>query len=375
MFENPYPGYRYLRERDPVHYEAGTWLLTRHADCSALLRSDRFSAAGGQDQRRRERPLPLSMLTTDPPQHTRLRRPAQRLFAAHCVERRAGELRRLVAEGLARVAARRDFDLLGDFASPLAMRVLAETVGVPGADLEWFARRVVGASRNLDPLAGPSDLASAEEAAQSLQNYFADLSGDGGRGGLCVLAELAGECRAQRFTHEEYLNTVNLLVIGGYEPLANLISNGFYALLSAPDQWDLLRRQPALVPQCVEEMLRFEPPVLVAARTAAGPEDIRGMRIEAHQPVVALLGAANRDPNAFEDPESFDVTRIRNPHLSFGAGVHFCVGAGLARMTLRHSVEGFLERFHHIAPTGPVTWRRQFVPRGLVSLPVAVSPA
>lgn len=377
MFDDPYAGYRYLRDHDPVHYEAGagTWLLTRHEDCSALLRSDRFSAALGQTHRRRPGALPETMLTTDPPRHTRLRRPVAPLLAAHCVERRAGEIRRVVEESLDRVEARHEFDLLSDFASPLAMRLLAETVGVRREDVGWFARHVVEASRNLDPLAAPGDLASAGRAAQSLGEYFVTLPRDGGRGGLCILGELAAHCAAEGLTDDELVSTLNLLVIGGYEPLANLVANGFHTLLRFPAQLDLVRERRALVPRCVEEVLRFEPPVLVAARAARQAEAIGESSIEPDQPVVALLGAANRDPAVFDDPDAFDVTRAANPHLSFGAGVHFCVGAALARTTLQLTIEGILDRFRHLAPAGPVAWRPELVPRGLVSLPVEAVPA
>lgn len=378
MFENPYPGYRHLREHDPVHYEAsaGMWFLTRYEDCSAVLRSDRYSAQQGQAQRRRGKALPVSMLNSDPPEHTRLREPAQRLFAAKEVERRSGALRRLVGEYVARVRAGREVDLLGTFAAPLATRILAETVGVPRRDLEWFGAHVVEASANLDPLASSSELVRAEAAAETLREYYAGLTkGNGEWTELSVLPGLERECAARGVTEAEYLDTVNLIVIGGYEPLANLIANGLHALLRFPEQIALLRATPRLAGAAVEEMLRYEPPVPVAARVPREPLAIGDVAVAAECPVVAFLGAANRDPDVFDDPETFAVTRKHNPHLAFGAGVHFCLGAALARMTAQLSLEAILDRFRTIAPAGSVTWRRQLVPRGLVSLPLRVDSA
>lgn len=377
MFQDPYPGYRHLRESDPVHYEngAGMWFLTRHEDCSTLLRSRDFSAALGQSHRRGGRALPVSMLNSDPPEHTRLREPAQRLFAAKEVERRSADLKRLVAERMPGAPAENAFDLLEEFAKPLAMSVLAETVAVPRHDLEWFGHCVVEASANLDPLAPSHLLERAHAAAKALLGYFAKLSRDGGEPtGLSILSPLAEECSDRGLSEEEYLNAVNLIVIGGYEPLTNLIANGVYTLLQFPGEMARLRAHPKLGPRAVDEILRYEPPVLVAARVPLRQVVIGDSTIAPGHPVVAFLGAANRDPAPFGDPESFVLTRDHNPHLSFGAGPHFCLGASLARATLQLAIEALLDRFGAIAPAGPVSWRPQLVPRGLVSLPVDVEP-
>lgn len=373
MLNDPSAWYRRLRENDPVHYHpsAGMWFLTRYEDVQLVLQGRGFSAALGQRLRRRGTPLPLSMLNSDPPDHARLRAPTAKVFAARAVERRRDGIRAVVDTMVPQLDGRNELDLLDEFARPLSARILADLLDVPDHEREHFERLADEASANLDPLAGLDALEAALAAAQALRAAFATyLETPRSTSELGVLDTLGEECARAGLARDELLTTLNLLVIGGYEPLANLVANALAALLAEPKQLDALRSDPSLVGSAVEEFLRYEAPVPVAARAPLEKVAIGGKEIDTGQPVVVFLAAANHDPSVFGDPERLDLRRRPNPHLAFGAGAHFCLGAPLARLVCGEAILAVLDRFPSLSLSGALEWRPSLVPRGLKALPV-----
>jgi cytochrome P450 len=369
---DPYPTYRRLREADPVHFNTFSeiWFLTRYADCAFVLRDPRFSAEQGQRTRLRDDDLPVSMLNSDPPVHTRLRTPVNRVFAARLTDVFRDPLTGLAEELADRCAARGSADLIADFAGPLSIRVLATVLRVPGTDLERFEHWAATSSVNLDPFAAPAKVARAADATDELTAYLAGLVD---RWDLLPVSvpDVVAPQRAAGLSRDQIVNTLALLVIGGYEPLRHVVGNGLRTLIDDPGALAGLRARPELMPRAVEELLRFEPPIQLTARVATDEVEVGGTVIRAGQTVVPLLGAANRDPEMFTDPERLDLTRSPNPHLTFGEGVHFCLGAGLARMTAETAFTALLTRFPRIELAGPPPrWRNAVVPRGLGSLNV-----
>jgi cytochrome P450 len=261
------------------------------------------------------------MLNTDAPEHARLRAPAAKVFAARSVERWRADVRALVDRHLDDLAGRAEFDVASEFAHPLTLRILAEMLDVPSEQRERFGRWLDEASINLDPLAEDEALAGAVEAARRLQHAFSEqLGGSNGRSDIGVLALLHGACADAKLSRDEFLSMVNLIVIGGYEPTANLIANAVLALLRHPDQLLRLREDESVLAAAVEELLRYDTPVQVAARVTREDVVIGGTAIQRGQPLVVFLGAANHDPAVFKEPSNLDLERTPNPHLAFGAG-------------------------------------------------------
>jgi len=357
---------------------AGLWFLTRHGDCSAALRDGRLSAALGQGLRRAGTGLPATMLNADGTEHARLRRPAQPLFGAEAMGRAEPRVARVAARLVDEAAGAGTFDVMADLAAPLSAIVLADLLGVPGADFPTFHRAARAASAHLDPLAGSTGPAGADgpaggdpagdDPAAYLAGYLSALVGSRrgrawpGPGGGGAAASL---CR------DEVVSLLSLLVIGGYEPTAHMLGNAVLALLSHPGLWRRVAAEPGLVPPAVEELARCDPPVQLAARVAAADVPLGDRVVRAGQGVVVLLGAANHDPDVFTDPDRPALDRHPNPHLAFGAGPHFCLGAPLARVVARAAVAALAARCPRLALAGDGPERcDSLVPRGLRSLPV-----
>lgn len=370
---DPYPLYDRLRDLEPVHFNpfVRMWFLTRHADCVAVLRDRRFSAELGQRLRWREEQLPASMLTMDPPQHTRLRRPVNDAFATRNLEPLRARLPGLVSASLDRLAADGSVDLASEFAGPFALRVLAELFDVPDADLVRFAQLTLESTANLDPLAAPEDQQRATAAARALAAYFHErLARADGGSGSDVLGALLAAKDGRELTPEELVGICVLCVVGGQEPLAGLIANGALSLLRHPDQLERVRADPAGGAAALDEVLRFESPIQFVARVAREDIAVGGRTIRGGEPVVALLGAANRDPDVFDDCSRFDVERLENPHLAFGGGVHRCLGAGVTELAAAAALDGLVRCFPELELVDEVEWRPSLVPRGPSSLPV-----
>ncbi|MER5647485.1 cytochrome P450 [Streptosporangium sp. NPDC002524] len=397
---DPYPAYRALREHDPMRLVPGArlWFLTRHRDCLAVLGDARFSARQGQRLRQGHAALPVSMLNTDPPDHTRLRRAATPAFRPRALREYERGLAPLVTAWVSRVreaaGSGREIDLAAGFARPLAVRVIAGFLGLPDDDLPDFGGWADAVAGNLDPFA---DRAGRGEEAMSAMAAMCDRFADH------LFARIA-DPRQDAFTvlargHAEGLiapaeamATAGLLVVGGVEPLADMITNAVAALLAEPGRWHDLT-SPGRSPEslsseslsrgrtrssetrsperrAVEELLRIDPPIQFTARTAREDLVVGDRVIRRGDGVVPLLGAANRDGARFADPDRLDLGRRVNPHLSFGAGPHACLGAPLVRLLARLLVSAVRGCGAEPRPGAPAIRRPGTVPRGYASLPV-----
>jgi pimeloyl-[acyl-carrier protein] synthase len=394
---DPYPAYDWLRANDPVHFDVTSrmWLLTSHADCAGVLRDPRFSAALGQRERVRDDDLPASMLTTDPPDHTRLRAPGSALLGPSAVrtvtDELAAEADRLLGT-LARTAGatratrgEAAVEVTTDIGEPYATAVLARTLLLPRPDEETFAALARRASVNLDPLAGP--LAAREgRVAMGELTRFLDAHVASRPGG--AIDRLASD---ERLTRPEVIGILSLAVVGGWRPLAEMVGNALFWLLPRPEAMEALRRgDEEFARTAVDELLRLEAPVPFTARVTTedvelGSDPGSGLgpglgsarepvTIPAGSRVLAVIAAANRDSDVFERPDDLMLTRSPNPHLAFGAGTHFCLGAPLVRQAGALLLRGLVERFPGMrALGGPPAWAPTLVPRRLSEFRIVLS--
>ena len=387
MLRNPYPAYARLRERSPVHRSRvlNAWVFTRHADVEAILRDfRRFSNRPDSvpPDRRRRRSVPpradWTMLFLDPPDHTRLRSLVNQAFTPRVVDALEPHVRTVMHELLDAVDDPAGFDLMRAVAGPLPVIVIAEMLGVPPEDRARFAEWSHARARILEPLAGARERVRADAAGEALDAYFLPIIQARRREprddiiSALAQAEEAGDALTER----ETLTMLRLLLIAGNETTTNLIGNGVLALLEHPEQMRLLREDPSRVPAAVEELLRFDTPVQLDLRGVVEDCEIRGVPLRRGQPVVLALGAANRDPEAFDEPDRLDVTRSRGSNVSFGRGIHHCLGAPLARLEARIALEVLLERYSSLRLLGRrPAFRRAIVLRGLEALAIRAVPA
>ena len=380
--QDPYPVYAALRERDPVHRSAlmNAWMFTRHADIDTILRDHRrFSndPRKGSLSRRQRAGLPadeeFTMLFLDPPDHKRLRALVNKAFTPKAVNALEPHIRSLLGSLLDEIDDPAGFDLMQAVAQPLPVIVIAEMLGVPPEDRAQFKIWSDQRARTLEPSIDARERALADTANKALNDYFrpiieerrADPKDD------IVSALAQAEEEGDRLTELEMLNMLRLLLIAGNETTTNLIGNGVLALLRHPDQLQRLRDDPSLIPLAVDELLRFDSPVQTDFRRALEDCEVNGFPLKKRDNIVLLLGAANRDPDVFEEPDRLDVGRGDRSHLSFGRGIHHCIGAPLARLEGRVVLEMLLERFSQISLGGEEPrFRNSIVLRGLESLPV-----
>ena len=385
---DPYPVYAKLRERSPVHYSRlmNALLFTRYRDVDAILRDHRhFSSdprkrrAAGRQRASLPSPEDMTMLFLDPPDHTRLRALVNKAFtrkAVNALEARVRGLMEGLLDDVADPAA--GFDWMEAVANPLPVIVIAEMLGVPPEDRArfriWSDRR----ARILEPTLTAREREIAGEAAEALDAYFLPII-EARRAAprddivsALVHAEEAGDT----LTGREMLTMLRLLLVAGNETTTNLLGNGLLALLRHPDQLAALREDPGLIPAAVEELLRFDSPVQTDFRTAVEDCDVNGFPVPRGRNVIALIGAANHDPAVFGRPDRLDLHRREVSHISFGRGIHHCLGAQLARMEGRIAFEVLLERFSSIRLlTGSPAYRNSIVLRGLRSLPIGATRA
>ncbi|HUR18435.1 MAG TPA: cytochrome P450 [Acidimicrobiales bacterium] len=384
---DPYPRYAALRSVAPVHHSGlGFWVLSRYEDCQQLLRhhdvGKDFSGAasavgltaeqqGQQDRFRNDR---SNMLTTDPPDHTRLRGLVTRAFTPRTLESLRARIVGLVDELLEQFDTG-EVEVMDALAFPLPVTVIGEMLGVPVDDRPALRPLVRAVTAVLELAVTPEALAEATVAELELEEYFMGLVAERrARPRDDLLTKLiAAEDKGDQLSEEELISTAILLFAAGFETTTHLIGNGLLALLRHPDELDRVRADRSLLRPAVEEMLRFDSPVQIALRTVYKDLSIGGQQIEAGGLVVALLGAANRDPARFQDPERMDVARDEGPPMSFGGGIHFCLGAALARMEGQIVLGRLLDRFPTIELVGAPAHRDSLTLRGLVDLRVRVS--
>jgi cytochrome P450 len=386
--EDPYPLYRKIQSRDPVHRSrlVSGWVLTRYADINEALTDSRFQsddrklpdfekfrqkstkAAGIPD----DRPTP-SMLRLDPPDHTRLRSLVNKAFTPRAIEKLRPRVEEIVDELLDAVADNGAMDVIEDLAYPLPVMVIAEMLGVPGEDRDQLKRWSDEIVLTLGAVASGDAVRRAYEAGKEMIAYIERIADERKRDPKDDLlsALLGAEEEGDRLTIEEVYSTVLLILVAGHETTTNLIGNGLLALFRNPDQLELLRDDPALAQSAVEELLRYDSPVQATSRLVTEEVALDGHTVKAFQQVVLLLGAANRDPEQFTNPDRLDITRDEGSSLSFSHGIHFCLGAPLARIEAQIALPALLQRFPNLKlATERVEWGEGIILRGLKSLPV-----
>ncbi|HZV53169.1 MAG TPA: cytochrome P450 [Candidatus Dormibacteraeota bacterium] len=376
---DPYPFYEQLRRSGPVVWAPSLerWLVTGHPEVVEVLRDERFSA----DRRKWRGFEPVvepgregarSMLVVDPPDHTRLRTLVQKAFTPRVVERLRPRIEALVKEALDEAEARGSMDLVADLAYPLPVTVIAELLGVPVEDRSAFRRwsdALVGA---LDPVALTDRRSAVLAARDALHAYLERVVAERRAAPRDDLISRLVEAEEQgdRLSGPELLAMGVLLLVAGHETTVNLIGNGINALLAHPDQLARLRDEPELIEPAVEELLRYDSPVQLTGRVALEELELGGRRVEPGQMLMLLLGAANRDPRVFAEPERLDLGRDPNPHLAFGRGIHFCLGAPLARLEGQIAIRELVRRFPTLRLAGTPERRPTVTLRGFASLPL-----
>jgi pimeloyl-[acyl-carrier protein] synthase len=380
--EDPYPLYRYLHAAAPVQWNAvlDAWTLVRYADVVASLTDTRFSAdrtLQAEADALEGYELAKSMLVSDPPDHTRMRALVQKAFTPRMIEQLRPRIVSIVDDLLDRIAERQGrFDVIADLAYPLPVVVIAELLGVPPEDREIFEEWSALLAASLDPLVSADLMQRVTQARDALDAYLRGIIAERRREPKSDLisALVAVEERGDVLSEPELVVMCTLLLIAGHETTVNLIGNGLLALLQHPDQLAKLKDSPQLIGTAVEELLRFDSPVQLTGRIATESFEIGGQPIAAGEWVLPLLGAANRDPAQFAEPDRLDLARNPNAHIAFGRGIHFCLGAPLARVEGQIAIGALVRRFSSLEQAGNPVRRDQITLRGLKSLPVAFSP-
>lgn len=395
FFDHPYAQYASIRTHDPIHRTAlGPWLITRWADVHTLLRTpgtsveDRNVVMEGQSRRERlaearaEQGMTgsdrsLAILNIDPPDHTRIRRLVSKAFTPRAVERiraRAGEL---VDEILDDLGDRTEpVDLIGELAFPLPFTVITEMLGMPEGDRLQLRTWSHTITQILDPLLVMNNTDAIVEAAGHMRGVIAEaIEWKRGRDDDDLLtAMIRAEDEGQVLTDAELLENVMLLFLAGHETTVNLIGNGVNALLDHRDQLDLLVADPSLDANAIEELLRWDSPVQFSRRVALEPIEMDGRTFDPGDLVMTCLGAANRDPAKFgPTADQLDLTRAdAREHVSFGSGVHHCLGAALARLEGQEAIGRLVRRFPDLERGGDAVHNERIVLRGYDHLPVAL---
>ncbi|MBL8097934.1 MAG: cytochrome P450 [Anaerolineales bacterium] len=407
---NPYPFYETLRTQDPIHWdvEMGFWVFTRYDDIASLYLDERFSRAQGlmrnferlhEHEKQIAQPVYHSFSKTvfysDPPQHTHLRSLMNHAFTPRYVERLRPFIQQTVNDLLD--SANDEIDIIQALAYPLPVMVIAELIGLPASDRNKFKNwsddlfAILGTVKNK-----PQYL--LERAAQSLgemTEYIKDLAnkrrdnmgedllsillsvsdGDGCPVPHHTSGQLIREPVASAtLTEEELVANINILLSTGHETTTHLIGNGILALLQHPDQMKLLKENPALLDSAIDEILRYDNPVQITYRSALEDAEIKGKQIRKGDLVNTILGSANRDPERFNNPNTFDITRSEGRHLSFGLGIHYCIGAPLVRLEAEIAFETILRRFPNLGLKSDIlAWQEHPIFRGLKKLFVTLN--
>ncbi|MCW2886240.1 MAG: hypothetical protein JWL58_3102 [Streptosporangiaceae bacterium] len=374
---DPYAQYRRLSAAGPLQQTPfGLWVTTSYDLCQRVLREPRFGhRPENGDWRGREAPR-RSFLTMDPPDHTRLRRLVSKAFTARLIERLRPRIEQLVDDLLA--GASGAVDLIATLAYPLPVILISELLGVPPEDRDRFKRWSDALARGLDPgfLLPAADVAERDQARLEFGAYFRELivlRRTDPRDDL-LSALVAVSDGGDVLTEEELLATCVLLLVAGHETTVNLIGNGALALLRNPGELAWLRAHPEAASAAVEELLRYDPPVQLTLRSALEDAELAGATIKQGEMLLLLTGAANRDPTVFGDPDRLDLRRPPSGHLSFGLGIHFCLGAPLARLEGEIALTRLFRREVSLA-SGDLAYRDNVVLRGLAALPVHITPA
>jgi len=390
--KDPYPTYRRLLAEDPVQESPfGGLVLSRYADCTALLRDSRASSDFRKSEAFRQQAVAQgldygalleenrSFLFLDPPDHTRLRGLVNKAFTPRVIEGLRPRIAQIVGELLDAALKRGEMDVMEDFAYPLPVQIICDMLGVPVEDNARFRVWTSEAARSLDPdFALPQEeIERRQRTFDAFREYFEDLIAKRRADPKddLISALIAVEDEGSRLSHEELISTCILILIAGHETTVNLIGNGTLQLLRHRDQFELLRERPSLIKTAVEEVLRFDPPVQLSGRLALEDMPFADKVLKKGEQAVILIGAANHDPAQFPDPQRLDITREDNRHIAFGMGIHFCLGAPLARVEGQIALGELSRRLDGLElATEDPPYKENLVLRGLASLPVRFRP-
>jgi len=369
--DDPYPLYERLRERGPlVRSRVGPWVATSHRVCNAVLRDRQFGVVldGGESPSGGG----LSFLEMNPPDHTRLRRLAAPAFSPKKMTGYTALIEKTVQRLLDDLPADGGFDLVSSFAAPLPIAVISDLLGVPATRADEFARWGATIGTALDGVKGVRHLRALMQANAGLTQLFEQLFDQRRREPAEDVISTVVAAEGERISAEEMVPICVLLFIAGFETTVNLISNGVLALLAHPEQWAGLHADPSLAGGAVEEVLRYDPPVQRTGRVALVDTELGGVSLRRGEYVIALTGAANRDPAAYPDPARFDIARTPSvEHLAFSSGIHYCLGAPLARIEATIALGALAERLPRLRQAGRVVRRNASTIRGPLRLPVA----
>lgn len=391
VLANPYPLYHKLRSHDPVHWDPflHAWVVTRYSDVVYVLHHfsanrtptpEQLSALNLSALNPIAEVMVRQMLFLDPPDHTRLRALASAAFTPRRVEQLRSHIQEVMNALLDNFVATGSMDVIADFAGPAPAIVTCELLGVPAKDhaqlKEWsqdFAEMLGNFQHNPDRF--PRVLRSVENLSSYFRSAMQEQQAHKGEG--LVQAMMAAEIDGARLTEEEIIANLIVTMVGGLETTTNLIGNGVLTLLRNPAALDRLRGDFSLIPSAVEELLRYESPSQHTARLAPADVELGGKFIRKRQAVIAVMGAGNRDPERFPEPDVLDLSRKNNQHLAFGWAAHFCFGAALARLEGQIAFDTILRRLPQLKLNSqvPLVWRHNLGLRGLTSLPVAFTPS
>lgn len=388
---DPYPFYDELRQHEPAHVTPfGLVVITRYDDVARTLRSNDFSRdieTNGRilddpvSKRRRERSTrgAKTILNLDPPDHTRLRRLVSKAFTPSAIEALRGRIERLVDDVLDRAAERGGMELVDELAFPVPFQVISDMLAIPADRADEMREWSQLLTAALEPTTTLETLDAADEAIGKMRPYLHDVIEQRRRdlGDDVLSALLVAEEEGDRLSAEELLSFVVLLYVAGHETTVNLIGNGMLALLRHPDQLDRWRHDPSLDANAIDELLRFDGPVQHTVRVAMTPvtygEGEQQVTVEPHQSVLCVLGAANHDPTVFDDPHTLRLDRHNaNRHLAFAAGIHYCLGASLARLEATVAIGRLIRRFDSIELRGEPTFRDRLTIRGVDKMPLTL---
>jgi cytochrome P450 len=391
FYANPYPIYHQLRDADPVHWSDAWkgWVLTRYADVTSTLRDfSRFSNVGRIDlfleqlpEEGRGKMGPLkghfsrAITHLDPPDHTRIRKLLKTVLSTHLVQSMRPRIEALVSELISEVQDAGRMDVIRDFAYPLPAIVLGEMLGIPPEDRDQYKKwsddigvGLVGTGR-----AALDNVERARQSLFELTDYLRPLVAQRRQHPRNDLISnlIAIEVKGDRLSERELFSTCITLILAGHGTTTNLIGNGILALLRHPDQLEALKNDPSLIEVAVEELLRFDSPLQRIWRMATEDVEIDGKHIRKGQIVLPTMGAANRDPAEFSEPDRLNIRRQDNPHVALGTGIHLCVGGPLARLQGAIAINALLQRLPSLQlETEALAWEANLFHRGLKSLPV-----
>jgi cytochrome P450 len=393
ILQDPYPTYTRLLDEGPLHYvDVGSkwavWSVFSHAECSLIAKDPRCSAKRAQQMLL---PLPLSrqaefselarmlslwLIFMDPPEHSRLRKLLNKGFAPAAIEALRPQVEAVVDRMLKPLRRGAEVDVMRDFANPMPVKVISEMMGVPETLHDTFVdwSRAIALFRG-SPNRTVEHARAAQDALIQLTEYFrktvAERKRNKGNDLISLLIDIEEE--GEVLTEDELYAQCIALLFAGHETTRNLIGNGMYTLLQNPEQTVELRENPEMIRSAVEELLRYESPVQFTARVLKEDVEVCGQHIPKKWSILCMLGAANRDPKRFKDPNQLDLKRLNNQHLAFGAGPHACIGGQLARLEGQIAILNLVQRFPEMRLAGPrPEWASTFGLRGLNDLRVVL---